>query len=153
MKKLSIKIDSYVMTECWTFYKLAIIQIHPNYLEWLAGRMGLFFADNCNCFFGDKCYRFSMEYFNDILRFEEINMCSFNSDNIIEIIKNELNKGNYIIFDCNYTAFDDDPDINENGIHEALLYGYDDEKKVMFTTCLMNGKFVESEFSYDSVKK
>lgn len=77
MKKLPIKIDSYVMSECWTYYKFAIIQTHPNYLEWLAGHMGLFFAVNCNCFFGDKCYRFPMEYFNDILQFEEINVSSF----------------------------------------------------------------------------
>ena len=83
----------------------------------------------------------------------EINISSFTPDNVIEIIKNELNKGNYIIFDCNYIAFDDNPDLNKTGIHEALLHGYDDDKQIMFTTCLINGKFVESEFSYASVEK
>lgn len=96
---------------------------------------------------------FLLEYFNDILQFEEINVSSFFYDDIVEIVKDEIDKENYIIFDCNHAAFDDNSDPNENAIHEVLLYGYDDKKMIMYTTCLMKGKFVETELPYDLLKR
>lgn len=153
MEKLLIKIDSYVMTECWTFFKLAIIQTHPNYLEWLAGHMSLVMFDNYECFFGDKYGIFPIEYFNDILQYEEINVSSFAADNIIDVIKNEIDNGNYVMFDCNYNAFRENSKVDNHDIHEVLVHGYDDEKQIMFISVMSGNKFIEDEFRYNLIIK
>lgn len=153
MKKLPIKLDSYVMTECWTFYKLAIIQTHPNYLEWIAGHMGLVMSDDYNTMYGNASGRLGMEYYNDILQFEEINILNFSKKRIVDVIKNEIDNGNYVIFDCNYNGLYGNVEANTHDIHETLIYGYEDEKHIAYTARVVNGKFVEAEFPYDDIEK
>lgn len=153
MLKLPIKLNSYVMSECWTFYKFAIMQTHPNYLEWLAGHMRLVMFDNFESYFGDRFGVFPLEYFNDILQYEDVNLHSFMPDDIIAIIKKELDNGNYVVFDCNFNGMFSAPVLGAHDIHETLLYGYDDDDCVMYSAILNGGIFIESQFSYDLIIK
>ena len=108
MEKLLINRNSYVMSECWTFYIFSIIQTHPNYLEWLSGHMGLIMLDDYNTMYGNDSGRFGMEYYTDILQYEKIDISAFDKELIVEVIKNEINNGYYVIFDCNYNGLYED---------------------------------------------
>ncbi len=151
--KLPIKIDSYVMSECWTFYEMAIIQTHPNCLDWLSGHMGLIMFDDYNVIYGNERGRFGMEYYSDILQCEEIDISAFKKGQIIEIIRKEIDAGNYVILDCNYNGLYGKAEPNTHDIHEELIYGYDDNKKVMYATWLSDSRFEEYEFSYEDILK
>ena len=153
MKKLPLKVDSYVMSECWTFYKLAIIQTHPDYHEWLAGHMSVVMLDDYNTLFGDQYGTFPTEYFNDILCYEEIDVSSFDPDSVIDVFKKEIDNGGYIIFDCNFNGFYGPFEEGSHDIHETLLYGYNDEDKTMFTTEIIQGKFCEAQMPYSDIIK
>lgn len=153
MKKLPIKFDSYVITECWTFYKIAIIQTHSKYSEWLAGHMGLVMSDDYYTMYGNESGRFGMEYYNDILQFEEINISSSSDTHIVEIIKKEIDNGNYVIFDCNFNGLYTDAEPETHDIHEILIYGYNDEKRIAYTAFMSSEKFVEAEFPYKNIEK
>ncbi len=109
--------------------------------------------DDYNTMHGNASRCFGMEYYNDILQFEEINILIFSKERIVEVIKNEIDNGNYVIFDCNYNGLYKEAEANTHDIHETLIYGYEDEKHIAYTARIINGKFVEAEFMYDNIEK
>lgn len=135
MKKLPVKIDAYVVTECWTYYKLAILQAYENGRRWLASHMEIFMRDLASNF-GVNEELFLPDYFGNILTYEEINMWQTEPDSIVEVIIDAIDQGHYIIMDLS--------------IHETLFYGYDKEKQVFYVPWLnTSGRFVETTLSFD----
>ena len=51
--RLPIELKTAVITECWTFEKLAVIQSSPLADDWLASHLSLYMDAEFSCYFGD----------------------------------------------------------------------------------------------------
>ena len=78
IKELPIVIDTDVMSECWTYCKMAVIQTSPHYMEWLSSHMNIFMKDYLRANFGMNGERHPMNYFNDILAIHEKDIQTLN---------------------------------------------------------------------------
>lgn len=138
--KLPIKTDASITSECWTYYKLSVIETSPDANAWLASHMELYFDKNYNAFFGKYDAPFNLDYYNEILEYEEIDIDKINPDNIIEIIIEEIKLGNYIVVYLTNPV---------QAIHEIVIHGFDTERELLFYNNLIDGKFKETSISFD----
>ncbi len=135
LKKLPLKNDPVITSECWTYYKMAIIETHPNAKAWLASHMKLMSTmfPFTKSFYGENMHIHNMYYYGEILIIEEINpLYLMDNFEFSEKLVAEIDSGNYIVIYCNIPTLDD---INSDEIfaHEILLYGYDTKRKVFYT--------------------
>ena len=125
-KKMPIVIDNYIKSECWTQLLLSIIQTSEHAPAWIASHIGIFGLDDMSCWYGNLSKIFSYRNTLDILNFEEVNIWDVTPDSVIEFLHEEIDKENYIVLELKHKAN------NKKGywIHEQLIFGYDDNKKV-----------------------
>lgn len=147
VKKLPIVLDAAIISECWTFAKLAIIQTTEYANAWLASHMNLY-VNMINAYFGDYQSFHDPIYYEDILTIHEIDIFNLNENQLTELIKQNIDNQKYILIytDWNFTG---------DGVprfHEILIYGYNDIKKVFYAPTLTNRKFTETEISYKHIK-
>lgn len=131
-KKLPLNKDPIITSECWTYYKMAIIETHPNAEAWLASHMKLMTTTEpfAKAFYGENMCIHNMHYYGDILAIEEINPVYLLDDSgFSRKLIAEIDSGNYIVMFCNTPTLED-IDSDEIFAHEILLYGYDAEKEV-----------------------
>ena len=147
-KKLPIVIDNYVKSECWTNLLLSIIQTSEYASAWIASHLGIIGVDDMKCWYGNLSKIFSYRDCLDILNFEEVNIWSVPTDSVVEFIRKEINKENYIVVELKH-----EDSATEKGywIHEQLIFGYDDEKRELYGSVLNNqtGSFIEISITYD----
>ena len=158
MKKiLPVKIDAIITSECWTYWKMAIIQTLPDYMIWLSSHLDIF-QNLDSVYFGKDLKVFSNEYYSDILDIEEIKIYSISYNKIIEFIKNCINSDfYYTVFilknlnnECNNLHILHD---SNNIFHEIFIYGYDDENKVFNSISISeNNYFKPTTIAYDKLK-
>ena len=74
IKKLPLKKNPIITSECWTYYKMAIIETHANAQAWLASHMKLMSTTDpfAKAFYGENMCIHNMHYYADILDIEEI---------------------------------------------------------------------------------
>ena len=143
--------DNHVKSECWTNLILSIIQTSEHYQAWLASHIGIFGTDDNSCWYGNLSKIFSYRDSFDILNFEEVNIWSVPPENIISFLHNELDQENYVILEFKHIVNQND---NAYWIHEQLIFGYDDERKVFFgsSTNSDTGAHIDLQFTYDELK-
>lgn len=132
--KLPLKSDPIITSECWTYYKMSIIETHPNAKAWLASHMKLMSTTvpHAKSFYGENMHIHNMHYYGEILIIEEIDpLYLIHNSGFSEKLVAEIDSGNYVVIYCNTPTLDD---INSDEIfaHEILLYGYDTKRQVFY---------------------
>lgn len=146
--RLPIELNTAVITECWTFEKLAVIQTSPLGEDWLATHLSLYMDSTFSCYFGDGESPYDLSYYEDILCMEEIPLYPLSEEETLDLIRQNLREGRYIMVMLYQGKNGQD---GRGDYHEALLYGYDDEKKHFFTPALQATKLVERELPFETV--
>lgn len=151
MKKLPLKVDAIVMSECWTYFRMAIIETSPYKDLWLAAHFRIFSYHDFSVMLGENGRMHPMNYFADILSFKEIPVGQVNSETLVEIVINEMQQDRYVILDCNYPKlFTDTP--QEFYLHEVYLFGFDENKEIFYGTVLQSsGRFEEVEIPFKRI--
>lgn len=137
-KTLPIELKPLVTSECWNYYKFAIMQTMPEFDVWLASHPQLYINQNGSAVYGESGYMHPLSYFSGLLEIVEKNIFSVPSQKIIEFIIGEIDKGNYIVTDVNYKKLRD-KNVNERWTHEVFVYGYDTDEKTFDITYLFDG--------------
>lgn len=136
MLQLPIIVDACITSECWTYIKSCILESSELGCQWMATHMNVFF-DGKNVLFGENFKFYTEEYYNTALSFHQTNINDISSDSLIGSVRNTLNNGEYVVLYCNvskiFAACDKAVDI-----HEIMIFGYDDEKQVVFSPILDN---------------
>ena len=152
MKKLPLKIDAIVKSECWTYYKMAIIQTLSNYRAWLAVNMQSYIQANGHAAYGNNGEWYDLSYYSSVLDFNEKSYEEISEDNVIDYIVTAINDGKYIVIYTNYrTLYGNES--TKPWYHETLIYGYDEEKQLLISPVLFNGTFIEAGIEYEIFKK
>lgn len=140
--KLPINMHPSVKSECWTFYKLSIIEAlsYDCMAPWMASHLELFFDKEFNAYFGDQFSPYALEYFSGLLDFKEIDMRSVPAEGCIEYIINEVKNNHYIMTFLPHTKL---------MIHEVLIRGVDINSKIIYIICFTSGKFQEIPLPFD----
>lgn len=141
---LPIEINASITSECWTYHKLSIIECSPDAVSWLASHINLYFDKNFNMYFGKYEDTFHLDYFNEILFYEEIPINKIDPDKIVELLISEIGNGNYVVVYLPQSKLT---------IHEVVFYGFDKDRKLLFYNDLVNGKFSKTSISFDDFKK
>ena len=151
MKKLPLKVDALILSECWTYFRMAIIETSPFKETWIATHFRIFSYHDFSVMFGENGRMHPMNYFSDILSFREIPVSQVSCNNLIETLIKEIEQDSYVILDCNFPKIF--PDASEEfHLHETYLFGFDDEKEVFYGTVLQNsGRFEEMEIPFGRV--
>ncbi len=145
MRKLPVVLQSEIVSECWTFYKMAVIQTHPRLEEWFASkRLDVFLSENgSHSCFGEYGAMYPLSYYGDILHISEVQ--DPNPIHIVDRIERGIDAGQYTIVYLNFTTLFNDTMHESPYIHEMLIYGYDESRRVFY--CAHVGK--EYELAYD----
>ena len=146
--RLPIELKTAVITECWTFEKRAVIQSAPLADDWLASHLSLYMDAEFSCYFGDGESYYDPAYYRDILRIEELPLFPLSEEETLSLIRQNLREGRYVMVMLHQGIEERD---GRNDYHEALLYGYDDEKEIFFTPALRMTRLVERELPFDAV--
>lgn len=154
MKKiLPIKIDNYFITECWSYFRFAIIDAYPELTSWKFQNYNNIFSDNKgDIFYGrkDEIYD-QFRCYNEVLLSKGYSNNSILEDDIINFLKEQINNDSYVLLECNYSRLFNEEDFT---IHEILLYGYDDEKKVFYSPIIQNNQIWKVEaIEYEKIYK
>ena len=143
---LPISTNTELKIECWTFYKMSIIQTLPEYMNWLSSHMNIFYGEiGEKIYFGIGPHPHDVTYFSDILDIDEIDLYAVKPSNLIKKIKSEIDMDYYYVVFLR----------NEEGeSHEIFIYGYDDNITSFYTFDLIeNGNFVPALIRYDKVEE
>ena len=152
MPTLPIHIDASIQTECWSFYRSAVIEAYPALSEWYTQHYNHLFADkDFNLFYGENgCKYNQLSYYEEVLHTEGFPHELIRSEDIIPFIKAKIDENTYVLFECDFRVL-----INreQNYTHEILIYGYDDDKQVFFAPIISDkDKWVSRTFSYEKVR-
>lgn len=151
LKLLPTVKKTFITSECWTYYKLSIIQTLPFFDLWLANHMKIYSDQYGDTYFGDTGRLYPLSYFSEILGMEEKSLFDISSNEIIDFIIREIDKGNYLIIDANYNKL-----LGRNSssfwFHETLIYGYDTDTQELITPLLSNQSFKETRISFQTFK-
>ena len=147
MKKLSIMLNNGCQSECWTFYKMAIIETLDQADLWLCSHMNYYVTENHAGRFGDCGEQYGMEYFDSILDFNCIHISEVPPESLIDRIKREIDENKYVIVFFDYGQLYQ----MEQYIHELMIYGYNE--RGFICAVLNGGRFVESIIEYNNVEQ
>ena len=149
---LRISDPTLVSSECWTYYKFAIMQTSDFFDTWLANHMELYIDQNGNAVFGNDGMMYPLSYYSDILNISEKHILDVPAEKVVGFLIKQIDSGNYVILDLNYKRILL-PDTNEFQLHETLIYGYDLEKKEFIVPIMKKGVFKENKVSFDVLVK
>ncbi|HAN21163.1 MAG TPA: hypothetical protein DCP51_05745 [Clostridiales bacterium] len=150
IKILPINIDAPVTTECWSFYRTSIISAHNNLKFWLLQHYNNLYSDfKKNLYYGEHGHKYDQyNYYNNVLETKCFSHKSIKSDNLIKFIVDNINNNKYVLLECDYNIL-----MEREGlyIHEILIYGYDESRKIFYIPILQNTRWISQEFSYQDV--
>lgn len=136
MFQLPIVVDACITSECWTYIKTCILESSTEGCQWMATHMNVFF-DGKNVFFGENFKLYPTWYYDTALSFHPTDINEISSFRLISSIRNTLHAGEYVVLYCNisriFALCDKAVDI-----HEIMIFGYNDEKQVVFSSLLDN---------------
>ena len=99
---MPIIIDSLITSECWTFYKFAVMQTTATYKDWLMDFMKVWTDEKGISFFGSPKERTQQSYYSDVLEIKDGHLLSRSPDTIIDYIIDNIDSGYYVLLDVNY---------------------------------------------------
>jgi hypothetical protein len=149
VKQLPIKLDAAITSECWNFFRTAIIGTVPSGREWIASHYDVFMHWGGHVHFGDGLDRYATPYY-DILEQRSVPLEQYGAQDLASHIERWIDEGAYVMLDADIGKLIEDPEFR---IHEVLVYGYDEERRIFYSP-LQNGKtgkFEEFELRYDVV--
>lgn len=148
MKKLPISIsNAMIVSECWTFTRLAIIQTSPYAQDWIASHMRIFADFSGDIHFGENLRRYLPSYYSDILEQNHINIFEIANENLILTIKRKIDSNQYVIISSLSHNIENNP-----VFHEIMIYGYDDSLEVFLSSKIQNRVFIESTVPYKELQ-
>ena len=151
---LPVDLNTPVISECWTHFKLSIIKTSPYYMDWLSSHLEVFMNKNMITHFGEREEAYTMIYYDDILIMNEIFFWELHPNNIIKRLTEELSYNNYILMDIFWNLNNiKNPSMEELPKHETMIYGYNTEKRVFYCSFLSkSGTFTEYQLSYENLE-
>ncbi len=149
---LRLERKAFITSECWTYYKFAIMQTSSLYRSWLANHMSVYMDQDGEAMFGENGARYPLSYYSDILEIKDGNMFSVPSDKIVDYLKNQIDQGYYIVLDLNYNELYPREGSNDARLHESLIYGYTEEDEFVVPV-LVNGNFRGSKIPFERIRK
>ncbi len=130
--KLPICTTPLICSECWTYYKLAIIQAYEYGEEWVALNMNCFYEANGNLFFGKDGKIYPVDHFISAIESKCFDCQDIDEEHIIDFIISEIDKGHYILTYANFRYLGDSPN-KEPWYHELLIHGVrQSTKRILF---------------------
>ncbi|MDR1326445.1 MAG: hypothetical protein LBK00_10460 [Treponema sp.] len=150
MKQLPIKLRPAITSECWTYNRTCIIETDPSGPEWVASHYTLFMHSGGHISFGDGFDKPSMSYY-DILEHQCVPLEQYGARELIQRFEQWIDEGYYVIVDVNLG--DLVKDYKNFKVHEILLYGYDEQRRVFYSPLQneRNGQFESFELEYDVI--
>ena len=149
-KILKISNTPLITSECWTYYKFAILQTSKYFNDWIAGHIRMFIDKNGNALFGESGTMYPLSYYSEILEIGESKIGSVKSNEICQYLVGHINQGEYIVLDLNYEKLYDNKNNNVR-MHETLIFGYDLREQVFFTPLLKNHVFEVEKIPFNTV--
>lgn len=146
---LPICIENSLPTECWSYYRFAIIEAYPHLIPWTVQHyQHIFSSYGCGweVFHGQNGAKYDqLTYYSDALITEGMYHREVSSGDLIPFVREKIDQGIYPLIECDYSLLMG----REPGyVHEVLIYGYDDENQVLFCPLLKNGKWKEKTVGY-----
>ena len=92
-KILKVSGEPLITSECWTYYKMSVIQTGIGFENWLITHMKLFIDGNGNAFFGEDGELYPLSYYGDILNIEDGNIMNVSKTDVIQFIVQCINDG------------------------------------------------------------
>lgn len=149
-KKLPVVLNTYIIAECWTHYKLAIIQASQFADSWLASHLDVITNNKLRTSFGTTAGPYEMGYYSNIVTSEEIPLWETPPERIIDTINDCIRDNKYIqLFVANRNCFDFD----HFKYHEIFIYGFDEVNRYFFASTVNKGRFVETLVPFDELKE
>ncbi|MDR1326558.1 MAG: hypothetical protein LBK00_11030 [Treponema sp.] len=136
-------------SECWNFFRTSIIGTAPSGHEWIASHYAVFMHWGGHIHFGDGLDRYATPYY-DILEQRSFPLEQYGVQDLASHIERWIDAGAYVMLDADTGKLIENPEFR---IHELLMYGYDEERRIFYSP-LQNGrtgKFEEFELRYDTV--
>jgi hypothetical protein len=149
VKQLPIKLDAAITSECWNFFRTSIIGTAPFGREWIASHYDVFMHWGGHIHFGDGLDRYAIPYY-DILDQRSFPLEQYGAHDLASHIEQWIDEGAYVMLDADTGKLIENPEFR---IHELLVYGYDKERRIFYSS-LQNGKtgkFEVFELRYDTV--
>lgn len=136
-----------IESECWSYYKFAMMQTLDEIPLWLTNHFSVFVTNDGTALFGENGKVYPLTYYSDLLDIIDGEILSVHSRSIVDYLKQKIHQGYYVVLDVNYNKLK-----NDNGfwLHETLIYGY--TSTGFYTTILKNGSFVSQCISYDIIE-
>lgn len=144
---LKLENDPVIISECWSYYKLSIVQEKPFFDLWLASHMKVYLKQNGIAVFGENGEIHPLSYYSDILTISDASIVAIKKDDIVQFLIDQINNNNYVIVYLNFERIED---INTTDFlhHETLIYGYDIETQEFIVPMLANGSFREARIGF-----
>lgn len=150
-KTLKICEKPLITSECFTYYKMAIIQTIPDYETWLINRFKMFIDGDGDSIFGEIGDIYSLVSYSEILNIEEENVFNIGKDKIVSYIIRKINEEKYVMVDLNFEKLYSHHKGFE--LHETLIYGYDCDNQEFIMRGINNNTFKEWRVSFQKVEE
>lgn len=143
--KLPFNFNAGIQTECWTFYKVAILSAYPQFIPWLNQHCNnLFLTGNFQLAYGENCRLYDQyRYFEQVLCVEEADCTLLDTEeDALWYIKDKLSHQEYILLECDFTGTDIEGDWQL--VRECLIYGMDTQNQTVYVPYLQKGRWISS---------
>lgn len=147
-RKLPICLCPTIRFECWTYQRVAIISAYREFDDWFIHHLNnLYVTSEYDCDFGwfGKKYN-QVSHYEDILETQEKLYKAYDCESIIPEICRRIDSHTYTIIDIDsskiYKHFE------TTFVAQFLIYGYDEEKRIFYTPCPLDG-WHEYEIDWD----
>lgn len=148
LRKLQLSKEVFINSECWTYYKFAVMQTSDYFETWLTNHMELYIDQNGNAVFGNDGMMYPLSYYGDILNIREKHILDISDEQIVSFLIEQIDNGNYVVLDLNYKRILF-PETDEFQLHETLVYGYDLENREFLVPLMKKGVFKESRVDFE----
>ena len=129
--KLPLRLDADITSECWTFYRMAILESYPELESWLINHTNHIYMDKHQ----EIHYGFYGQKYNPYITYEEVLETRekplkqiTGKASLLDFLDECLQKGIYPLLECDFnTLLQKESALAEPSIHEILLYGFDSQ--------------------------
>lgn len=144
-KKLAIADKNYYFEECWSFTRFLIINSDERYEKWMYTNYNFITNNKDNeIIYGENGLIYDQHtIYNELLITKRFYYTEIKSSDIINYIKNQIINESYVLI----TLYK----IENDGVHEILIYGFDDERKCFYFPTWKNNKIKTLSVSYENV--
>jgi len=149
---LKISKSPIVTSECFSYFKMGIIQTIPNFEEWLGDRFKLYIDSDDGARFGEHGIIYTLSSFSDILSIEDGKVFEVGADRLIPFIVESIDAGKYVMLDLNFSKITHKSE-KDFALHETLVYGYDLVAEELIVTELVNFSFREARIPFEKAKE